>query len=384
LKVTRVTATPLAVPFRETHVTWTGRYAAKSTVLIEVHTDAGLVGLGEAPPVPTAGIVQALIEEMAPALVGHDPGLIHAFHDRALALQPATGLPAMTLARFRDLVNNALGGIDLALWDLLGQSTGEPLHRLLGGKRVDAIDMFAWLHRKPPEAMVADALAFKQRGFRVFYLKIGLGPVEDMTVLAALREALGPDAVIRGDANGAWTATEAIANLRALEPFRLDWVEQPVREDDLDGFERVARTVATPLCIDQAVNTARLAGEAIRRRLADVICSDLHRMGGVAAFREMAAAAALAGIGVCRHAGPELGISAAAHLHLMATIPNATLGNQTYATTVASDIVNEPINTFVDGCLRVPDAPGLGVTLDRDAVERHVRLYRELTGGASS
>ena len=381
MKITDVRATPLAVPFRETHVTWTGAYSAKSTLLIEVETDEGITGLGEAPGIPLPEINQLIVEEFRDALIGHDPFAINAFQERALNSQSKAGLTALTWKAFRNIANNALGGIEIALWDIVGKAKGQPLHRLLGGALRDRVDMFAWIHRKDQRAMVEDALDFRRHGFRAFYLKIGLATERDVADLSALREALGPDALIRGDANGAWTPTQALHEIRALEAIAPDWIEQPVTEDDFDGFERVARLSPVPLCIDQGVNTNQLAYEAIRRRLADVICSDIHRVGGLMAFREMAAMAKLANIQVCRHAGPEFGISGMAHVHLMATIPNATLGNQTYATTIADDIVNEKCDAFHDGALVVPDAPGLGVTLDRDKVAKYAQMYRKMRRG---
>jgi L-alanine-DL-glutamate epimerase-like enolase superfamily enzyme len=380
MKITDVRATPLAVPFRETHVTWTGAYSAKSTLLIEVATDEGITGIGEAPGIPLAEINQLVVEEFRDGLVGQDPFAINELQQRALDSQSKAGLTALTWKAFRNIANNALGGIEIALWDIVGKATGRPLHQLLGGALRDRVDMFAWIHRKEQRAMVEDALDFRQRGFRAFYLKIGLGTARDLADLSALREALGPDALIRGDANGAWTPTQAMREIRALEPIAPDWIEQPVTEDDFDGFERVARLSPVPLCIDQGVNTNQLAYDAIRRRLADVICSDIHRVGGLMAFREMAAMAHLANIQVCRHAGPEFGISGIAHVHLMATIPNATLGNQTYATTIADDIVNEKVDDFHDGGILVPDAPGLGVTLDRDKVAKYREMYRKMRG----
>jgi len=366
------------VPFKQAHVTWTGNYPAKSTLLIEVLTDEGVVGLGEAPGIPLPEMVQMVVKEFEGFLVGRDPFEINAFHQQALNSQPKAGLVAMTWNRFRDIANNALGGIDIALWDIVGKATGQPLHRLLGGALRDKIDMFAWLHRKPANEMIADALAFKRQGFTVFYLKVGLGSKRDLHDLEALREALGPDALIRADANGAWTSTQALQEIRALEKIGLDWIEQPVIEEDFEGLEQLARVCPTPICIDQGANTSHLAFELIRRRLANVICSDLHRTGSVLSFREMAAMAHLANIAVCRHAGPEFGVSAVAHLHLNATIPNLTLGNQTYATTISDDIVNEPCNDFVDGALAVPNRPGIGVTLDLDKVAKYAEMYRRM------
>mgnify|MGYP000178304178 CR=1 FL=1 len=378
MKITSVRTTPLAVPFKETHVTWTGTYSAKSTLLIEIFTDEGVVGIGEAPGIPLPEINQLIVKEFEPLLVGADPFAINLFHQRALDLQSKTGLTAMTWKAYRNIANNALGGIDIALWDIVGKATGQPLHRMLGGALRDRVDMFAWIHRKDQREMVEDALEFKRQGFRVYYLKIGLGRQRDRSDLSALREALGADALIRGDANGVWGATQALQEIRALEDLGLDWIEQPVTEEDFDGFERVARLSTVPLCIDQGVNTNRLAYDAITRRLADAICSDIHRVGGITALREMAAMAQLANIQVCRHAGPEFGISGLAHLHVMATIPNAALGNQTYATTIADDIVNEPTADFAQGTLAVPDRPGIGVTLDADKVAKYAHMYAQM------
>jgi L-alanine-DL-glutamate epimerase-like enolase superfamily enzyme len=320
------------------------------------------------------------VQEFEPLLVGADPFAINAFHQRALDSQSKTGLTATTWKAYRNIANNALGGIDIALWDIVGKALGQPVHRLLGGALRERIDMFAWIHRKDQREMIEDALDFKRQGFRVYYLKIGLGIERDRSDLIALREALGPAALIRGDVNGAWNATQALQEIRALEDLKLDWIEQPVTETDFDGFERVARLSAVPLCIDQGVNTNQLAYEAIRRRLADAICSDIHRVGGIMALREMAAMAQLANIQVCRHAGPEFGISGFAHLHVMATIPNAALGNQTYATTIADDIVNEPTADFREGSLALPQAPGIGVTLNPDKVAKYAQMYAAMRG----
>ena len=378
MKITEVRTTPLAVPFKQAHVTWTGNYPAKSTLLIEIFTDEGIVGLGEAPGIPLPEMVALMVREFKEFLVGNDPFEINAFHRRALTSQPKAGLVAMTWSRYQNLANNALGGIDIALWDIVGKATGQPLHRLLGGALRERVDMFAWIHRKPLEEMLEDALAFQKQGFRVFYLKVGLGAQRDLADLRALRDALGPEAIIRGDVNGAWTPTEAIRHIAELREIGLDWIEQPVIEDDFEGLERVMRVSGTPICIDQGVNTAPLAFEVIRRRLCDVLCSDLHRTGSILSFREVAAMAQLANMSVCRHAGPEFGISAAAHLHLIATLSNLTLGNQTYATTNSDDIINEPTTDFVDGTLALPTAPGIGVTLNPDKVARYAEMYLQM------
>src|SRR5262249_1512870 len=121
-----------------------------------------------------------------------------------------------------------------------------------------------------------------------------------------------------------------------------------------DGFDLVRKSVGVPLCIDQGAHNNPLAYEAIVRSLADFLCTDVHRMGGVLQTKEIASMARLVNIDVCRHASAEYGISATAHLHLAATIPNLTIGNQTYRTMIADDIVNEPTGDFQNGCLKIP------------------------------
>lgn len=370
MKITSVRTTPLAVPFIDKHVTWMGAFSTKSTLLIEVFTDEGLVGLGEAPGVPFPEVIQIVVHEFERLLVGMDPFDITAFNQQCIRSQ--------SWHRFRSIANYALGGLDMALWDIVGKSLGQPLHRLLGGAVRDSIDLYAWIPRKPIADMVSDALRFKEAGFNVFYLKVGLGLDRDSSELAAVREAVGYDVELRIDANGAWTTAQAIQSIREFEKYRPGWVEQPVTEDDFDGFELVGRSTGAPLCIDQGAQTNPLAYRAIKRRLASSICLDVHRMGGVLPLKEMAATAASAHMQVCRHAGPEYGISSTAHLHVCATIPNLSTGNQTYGTMIVDDIVNEPTRDFRRGSLVVPDRPGIGVTLNPDKVAKYAEMYRQM------
>jgi len=372
MRVTEVRTTVLAVPFKDTLVNWMGRTEAKSTVLIEILTDAGIVGLGEVSGVPYPEVGQIVVHEFEKLLVGTDPRDVTAFHRRCLASQQWHG--------FRSIANHALGGLDMALWDIVGKVAEQPLYKLLGGAVRDRVNHYAWIPRKATADMVRDAVGFKARGFSVLYLKVGLGMDRDSTDLTALREAVGDEMALRIDVNGAWSTGEAVQHIRALEKFKLDWVEQPVKDHDMDGFEIVRKAVGVPLCIDQGVHTSALAYQAIQRRVADVICLDLYRMGGVLPLTHIAAMADLAGIPVCKRAGPEYVISAMAHVHVFATLPNVTAGCQTFATMIQEDIVNEPTNEFHDGCLLLPSAPGIGVTLNADRVKKYADMYRAMRG----
>lgn len=376
MKVTKVKTTLLAVPFVDPHVTWMGSYPFKATILIDVETDEGITGLGEAPGIPFPEVNQIVIQEFAKQLVGHDPFQVIAFNQRCL--NPAF----QGWHRFRSMANYALGGIDMALWDIKGKALGQPLHRLLGGAVRDRVNYYGWVARKDPEKEARQAADFKKQGFSVLYLKGGLGLKRDTETLEAIRAAVGWEMAVRIDTNGAWSTGQAIEMITQLKRFNLDWVEQPVTEADHDGFAIVRSAVAVPLCIDQGAQTNDLAFAAIKRRIADAMCSDPHRMGGMLPFKEIAAMAALANMGICRHAGPEYGVSATACLHAAATIPNLTTGCQTYATMLADDIVNEETRTFEEGCLVVPNRPGIGVTLNYDKVEKYNEMYLKSREGS--
>jgi L-alanine-DL-glutamate epimerase-like enolase superfamily enzyme len=370
MKVTKVKSTPLAVPFIDPHVTWMGSYPFKSTVLIEVETDEGIVGLGESPGVPFPEVNQIVIQEFAKHLTGQDPFNIISFNEKCVGPGP------QGWHRFRALANYAAAGLDMALWDIVGKALNQPLHRLLGGAVRDRINCYGWVSRKDPESEAKQTSDFKKKGFTVIYMKGGLGLKRDTETLEAVRAAGGPDMAIRIDINGGWeTPGEAVWMINQLKHFGLDWVEQPVIEADHDGLAYVHDSVDVPICIDQGAQTNDLAFAAIKRRIADIFQSDPHRMGGILPYKEIAAMANLANMFVSRHAGPEFGISATACLHASATIPNLTTGNQTYATLIADDIVNEETRKFEKGCLTVPNLPGIGVSLNYDKVEKYREMY---------
>ena len=230
MKITQVKlgriSTPLRVPFKTALRT----VSSVEDVIVELHTDTGAVGYGEAPPTgvitgdTTGAIIGAIRDHIAPAILGRD---LDEFEDLTAAVQKA-------------LVHNtsAKAAVDMALWDLLGQKYSAPVYRMLGGARSNIVTDIT-ISVNPPEEMARDARTAIQRGYDCLKVKVGIDPELDVARLAAVREAVGKDVKLRIDANQAWNAKQAVRILDQMQEKGLDieFVEQPVPAADLEGMQ---------------------------------------------------------------------------------------------------------------------------------------------------
>lgn len=356
MKITRVDITPVSVPFREPELWAWGERHGISSVILEVHTDEGLVGLGEAVGTPSAPIILEVLRQCATLIEGRDPSRIE---ECTRQLYGRGGWHY-----FRRLGNYAIAAIEMALWDLVGKAAGQPVARLLGGPVVDRVPFYHPVVQAEPATMAREAAAAVNRGMRTVYVKIGLDERADMAMVAAVREAVGARAKLRVDANEAWTASDAIRIIKTLEPFDLEFVEQPVAMQDLDAMRRVRDAVDVPIAADQGAWLESDVLEVVRRRAADVVLTGPHRVGGLLALKKVCGLCEIASIPVAKQSPGDLGIATAAGLQVVCTCPNAVgLASQTHLSQLRHDIVR-PQHVFTEGTLRVPTAPGLGVSLD--------------------
>jgi len=182
----------------------------------------------------------------------------------------------------------------------------------------------------------------------------------------------------RIDANMAWQVGEAIQELNALAEYDIDFAEQPVDWQDLDGLARVRESVPMPIAVDQGCFTDKEAMQVVQKGAADVIVAGLHETGGVLGMKRLASVANAGGLPVCRHGVMgETGISTLTALQVFATIPNQTPGHQVMHQLTDGDIVPADLLVFEGGDIVVPDRPGMGIELDRDMVEKYARNYEE-------
>lgn len=271
----------------------------------------------------------------------------------------------------------ALAAIDMAMWDAAGKIAGLPLHQLWGGAYRREIEMTAYLFMDEPRELARRARDFQAQKYRSFKAKIGGGCEQDIAVAATLRECLGAGVHLRADVNGAWTIGTAKRQLAQLARYELAFIEQPLEMDDLAGSAELRRCCATPVALDESAYTLSDVANIIRAAAADIVLLDPHEQGGLKACLKAAALCEAFNIPVTLHSGGELGFSQAAYLHLAAACPNMTLSVDTEHSYLCGDVITRPFEVR-EGRLSVPDGPGLGVTADRGAIDRHA--VDEITG----
>jgi L-alanine-DL-glutamate epimerase-like enolase superfamily enzyme len=324
-------------------------------VLVEAKA-GGLEGVGTAFAFgrDEAAALAAVVRLLAPRLVGHDALATEAAWAalwRSLALLGQAGVGVA-----------ALGALDIALWDLKGRALGQPLHRLLGGARprIPTYGSGGSLDADTA-ALAAEMAGYAAAGHTAVKLKLGHGLAGDRERLAAVRRAVGPGVRIIADGNQQWTAKQAIAHAQGLAAYDLWWLEEPV------PAARIADCAAVRAAVPMAVATGETnftAGEAkalIDAGAADILMPNLSRVGGITPWLKVAAAAELAGIPIASHVHAEVNV------HLMCAIPNA----------LTLEVVpwwprpfHETLQ-LADGHAVPPDRPGLGLTVDRAAVDAH-------------
>lgn len=369
MRITGLRATPVAVPFVEDEIWAFGGRRGMVSIVLELLTDEGAVGLGEAAAYPSADIVLAVFDSVEPLILGEDPFNIERIMKRINVVGTWHHVKA---------TSPAIAAVEMACWDIVGKASGQPLVNLFGGRVRDEVEFFYYLSRKSPADMGADAAAGVTAGFRTFYLKVGSdNPNEDIERVEAIRDAAGSDALIRVDSNEAWSSAAAIRIITEMERFGLELVEQPVSGRNLAEMAYVRSRINTPLLANEASWTRYDQLELIKAGAADVVSVDNQMDGGLLNLKRGAGMCEVAGLPVLKHSLGELGIAAYAGVHVMASTPNFLYANQGYGSFLSDDIVAgaSPL-PYKNGCLAVPEKPGLGVELDMERVQKYAELYK--------
>jgi glucarate dehydratase len=359
-QVRSVTATIASVPYDRREVSSQVARDGVTSIIVRVVAEDGAVGWGEACAGADAESVRAAVEAMTPLVVGRDPW----HYERMRA-----DLWHHGLWQFRaPTANFAWAGVEMALLDVLGRREGLPLHQLLGGARRDHVNYFWYLNRGPEEDLREQCQKGVEAGFSVFYLKVGLAFVDDLAMVATVRDAIGPDAKLRIDANGAWSVAEAIHHIDVLAAYGLDLVEQPVREWPVELMREVRSRSAAPIAANEGLWTESDALERIMTRSADVVCFSPYWVGSTPSFKRIGTLASMLGMLVCKHTHGELGLAAAASHHALLTMPGIVTGNQQTATHMLGDILTTRLPIADGPDWGIPDGVGLGVDVDEQAL----------------
>ena len=289
MRITRVRLGRISVPLRVPFKTALRSVESVEDVVVEVHTDAGAIGYGEAPPTgvitgdTTGAIVGAIQDHIGRAILDRD---VDDLEDLLQRVQ-------------RSIVHNtsAKAAVDMALWDLYGQLHRIPVYKLLGGARHRIVTDIT-ISVNPPEEMARDARDAIARGYDCLKVKVGANPALDVERLSAVRRAAGDGVCIRIDANQAWRPREAVRILNEMQAkgLAIEFVEQPVKAQDIDGLRYVTEHSDVPVLADESVFSPEDALRIMQTRAADLINIKLMKCGGLTNALKIASAAEVYGV----------------------------------------------------------------------------------------
>lgn len=352
------------VPTQAVHSHGIGDISAVTSVILELRTESGLTGWGEASPWPAfSGTAEAnaaaLHVHWRDFVVGADPLMIEAIMDRA----------------DRAVVNcsEAKAALEMALLDIVGKMTGLSVSELVGGRCRSEIPLSFSVANPDFGADLETVADLYRQGMRIFKMKTGFAEhAFDVMRLERLRSIYGSDIDIRIDYNQGMNAYEAIRRVKDIEQFNPTFIEQPVPRSNLEAMVEIARALDTPLLADESVFNPREALIATHMRLADLFSLKIMKSGGIRRALEIAAIARAAGIGVYGGCMFETGVAHLAGTHLMAVIPDLTLGCEFYMASyyLQEDILLSPF-PVKEGKVVVPETPGLGIDVDPDRLARY-------------
>ncbi|MDB5851335.1 MAG: hypothetical protein JWP29_5087 [Rhodoferax sp.] len=263
----------------------------------------------------------------------------------------------------------AMAAVEMAMWDAQARASGQPLSALWGGVFREKVEAAAYLFGTDAEQLTTAAQRFKDTGYRSFKVKIGMDPASDIGNVEAVKRVTG-ELPLRADVNGAWTPGTARRMLERLRGYDLQYIEQPLELDDLQGHAELRRMQPVPVALDESAYTLADVGNIVRASAADVVLLDPHEIGGLWQTIKAAAICEAVGIPVGLHSGGELGFSQSAYIHLAASIPNLSISIDTERAYLADDVVTDAPR-IVDGSFSVPTEPGLGALPDFEKLARY-------------
>lgn len=370
MKITRVETIPVRVPIKPELAIRSGRGGSHVTspfLLVKLHTDEGLVGLGEASCTPRwsgedqVSAAHFINTYFAPALVGQDP----------------TRIDEVCRIAFPPVAGNYFtkSAVEMALWDLAGKAAGKPVHELLGGKVREHVTTKWSVSGQPPVQAAQIARWALAQGFRAMKVKVGLGSDEDFARVSAVRALVGHDVKLGVDANGGWgDPPTALAAIERLKTLAIAFAEQPVWAGDPEEMAAVRRSAGLPIIADESLYTLADASQLARAGACDVFSIYIGKAGGIGPARAIADFALAQGIACTIGSNLELGIGSAAMLQLALahrgimpdSYPCDIIGPFFYV----EDILREPL-PLGNGRAMPTDRPGLGVELDENIVEKY-------------
>ena len=369
MKITRVQTLLVSYPMGEEMRDSRLAFSSRSSLLVKMETDGGIVGWGESaayggPLRSTASVIE---QELAPYLIGEDPLYPERHWDRIYQGTIMRGR--------RGLIIAAMSGLDVALWDILGKACGRPLYQLLGGAR-DRMRAYAsggfYSDSKGRRELAAEMASYVKQGFTAVKMKIGgLSPKEDLERIRAVREAIGPQVELMVDANCAYTPKQAMALAQRMEELDIAWFEEPVSCDDPDGSAQLAAFTSIPIDGYESEFSRFAFRDLIVKRAVDIVQPDCIWSGGITECRKIAAIASAFNLPCVPHSFSSA-VAMAANMHLIASIPNGyILEMDRNPNPLREELIREPVRIDSESCVTMPQGPGLGIEIDENILQKY-------------
>jgi D-galactarolactone cycloisomerase len=368
VRITRINATPLLGDTPQTGWSRGNTRFENLYTLLEVETDEHIVGLGSC--FTSTALVKASLEILEPLLEGENP------------LEPDHVCEKLHQASYwygrGGAITTTIGGLDIALWDILGKVTGQPVGLLLGGIYRDRVPVYASILFADPPLLRDRLLELVGRGFRAIKMGwTGFGRISrqhDERLIKTAREAVGPNTELFVDAGGAeefWPHRYkwALETSRMLNEYEIGWFEEPLPYDDLDSYILLREHSPVPIAAGEALTRRQSFQPFIERRALDIVQPDTTKVGGLSEARRIAWAAYDHGIDYVSH-GWNTAVGVSADLHLAAAIPGARFVEFQTGSPYIDGISKTDFRLDGDGCLAIPNGPGLGIELDFERIRQ--------------
>jgi L-Ala-D/L-Glu epimerase / N-acetyl-D-glutamate racemase len=356
MKISSLRALRVRIPQKAPIAPYQNRYKAgthKEALLIRLETDTELVGWGETPDDWINKSFEGTPEDrLRGQVLGRDPFDIECWY-----------------------AENTLGsylasGVEMALWDLVGKATRQPLYKLLGGAVRKKIELAACMGIRPYDEAKAIARQYVEDGFTTLKTKAGRRAEEDLEMVRGIRDGAGDKLKLRIDPNMGYSYEVAMQLARDLEKYHLEYFEQPMHFSCIGESARLRRLTKTPLALNESVTTPEIALQILELRAADVLLPDTYQCGGILGVKKVAALCEAADIPCVFHCAHDLGFKTAAMLHVVASTPNFPLANDCTYYGLVDDIV-APLHKIERGTMQVPEGPGLGVEVDEAKILKY-------------
>jgi D-galactarolactone cycloisomerase len=340
-----------------------GVRSTRSTTLVQVETDEGVIGIGSASG--NGELIEVIVAKvLKPLLIGMDPTAIDEIWDKAYFRGGHKEFGT------RGIGVVALSGIDVALWDILGKVRGVPVYQLLGGKCRDKVPVYATaLYPEEPARVAARARAFADQGFHGVKIKVGFDLEQDIRIVRAVREELGKGFIVMTDANQGYSVDVGLKAAAAFAECGAFWLEEPLFVEDIEGHATLREKGKMPIAVGENLHTYYAFENFIVRNAVDFIQPDVARAGGITEIKKITALAAKHDVPVSFHTWGD-GVALAASVHLSAALRDCIVMELDYTyNPLREELLQEPFKVQ-NGCLIPPDKPGLGVELNQDALQQ--------------